>query len=137
MFAPNYVVDEEKAKITDSNGTLKTFIATADSGNKVQVCTSHMISHDRLTDTTCSVPSVVIVAVRLLRVHQSTLERQSSRLVCSIKFLLLLLRRLQRGDPTGRSLLMELSSCDIQMNSVESIDRFGLLIKRFITMKIA
>lgn len=37
VFAPNYVVDEDKAKITDSNGTLKTFTATAQSGNKVEV----------------------------------------------------------------------------------------------------
>ncbi|KAH7188108.1 Mss4-like protein [Fusarium flagelliforme] len=36
LFAPNYVVDEDKAKITDSNGTLKTFTATAQSGNKVE-----------------------------------------------------------------------------------------------------
>lgn len=113
VFAPNYVVDEDKAKITDTNRTLKTFTATADSGNKVQVCTGHITSCDSLTDTNSSALSVVTVAVRLLPVHQSTLERRLSRLVCSIRLRLLLLRHLQRGDPTGRSLLMELSSCDI------------------------
>ncbi|KAJ4258739.1 hypothetical protein NW762_007826 [Fusarium torreyae] len=36
LFAPNYIVDEQQAKITDTNGTLKTFTTTAQSGNKVQ-----------------------------------------------------------------------------------------------------
>ncbi|RGP81382.1 longiborneol synthase [Fusarium longipes] len=36
LFAPNYIVDEDDAKITDSNGSLKTFTATAQSGNKVE-----------------------------------------------------------------------------------------------------
>jgi len=35
LFAPNYIVDEEQVQIHDTKGTLKTFIATGDSGNKV------------------------------------------------------------------------------------------------------
>ncbi|RGP60781.1 longiborneol synthase [Fusarium sporotrichioides] len=44
LFAPNYVVDEDDAQVTDSKGTLKTFTAIADSGNKVEVGTMSLMA---------------------------------------------------------------------------------------------
>jgi hypothetical protein len=62
VFSPNHVVNEDQAKITDSNGTLKPFTAIAQSGNEVEVIRSIRSSLDIKTQLT-GIYSVLFVVV--------------------------------------------------------------------------